>query len=149
MDMIEKKMIYLIQKGRFNETKKYIQHGSTSVYQHCLNVASMSVKIADKLPIKINRDALVTGALLHDYFLYDWHDGKKGRRLHGFSHPRLALKNAMEDYSLSPRTKNIIARHMFPLTLIPPLYLEAWIVCLADKICAVEETFFKNHSTSI
>ena len=47
-----------------------------------------------------------------------------------------------KDYTLSPRVKNIIARHMFPLTPVPPTCTEAWIVCIADKICAIEETLF-------
>lgn len=33
---------------------------------------------------------------------------------------------------------------MFPLTPIPPAYKEAWIVCIADKICAIEETLFNR-----
>ena len=90
-----------------------------------------------------NMDALVIGALLHDYFLYDWHDGE-GRHLHGFTHPECAYKNAEKDYTLSPRVKNIIVRHMFPLTPIPPTCTEAWIVCIADKICAIEETLFNR-----
>ena len=88
-------------------------------------------------------DALVIGALLHDYFLYDWHDGK-GRHLHGFTHPECAFRNAEKDYTLSPRVKNIIIRHMFPLTPVSPTCTEAWIVCIADKICAIEETLFRR-----
>lgn len=88
-------------------------------------------------------DALVIGALLHDYFLYDWHDGK-GRHFHGFTHPECAFRNAEKDYTLSPRVKNIIIRHMFPLTPVPPTCTEAWIVCIADKICAIEETLFNR-----
>ena len=103
----------------------------------------MSVRIAKWLPIQVNMDALVIGALLHDYFLYDWHDGK-GRHLHGFTHPKCAFRNAEKDYTLSPRVKNIIVRHMFPLTPIPPACKEAWIVCIADKICAIEETLFRR-----
>ena len=34
----------------------------------------------------------------------------------------------------------MIAKHMFPLTLRPPRFRESWIVCLADKWCALEET---------
>lgn len=82
--IIQKKLRYLENCGRINETKNYIQHGSISVYTHCVNVARMSVKIAKWLPIQVNMDALVIGALLHDYFLYDWHDGE-GRHLHGGS----------------------------------------------------------------
>lgn len=139
--IIQKKLRYLETTGRLNETKNYIQHGSISVYAHCVNVARMSVRIAKWLPIQVNMDALVIGALLHDYFLYDWHDGK-GRHFHGFTHPGCAKRNAEKDYTLSPRVKNIIARHMFPLTPVPPTCTEAWIVCIADKICAIEETLF-------
>lgn len=141
--IIQKKLRYLETFGRLNETKNYIQHGSISVYAHCVNVARMSVRIAKWLPIQVNMDALVIGALLHDYFLYDWHDGK-GRHFHGFTHPECAFRNAEKDYTLSPRVKNIIIRHMFPLTLVPPTCTEAWIVCIADKICAIEETLFNR-----
>lgn len=141
--IIQKKLRYLETVGRLNETKNYIQHGSISVYAHCVNVARMSVRIAKWLPIQVNMDALVIGALLHDYFLYDWHDGK-GRHFHGFTHPECAFRNAEKDYTLSPRVKNIIMRHMFPLTLVPPTCTEAWIVCIADKICAIEETLFRR-----
>ena len=37
--------------------------------------------------------------------------------------------------------RDIIKRHMFPLNIRPPKYRESWIVCLADKICAVNEFF--------
>lgn len=141
--IIQKKLRYLETFGRLNETKNYIQHGSISVYAHCVNVARMSVRIAKWLPIQVNMDALVIGALLHDYFLYDWHDGK-GRHFHGFTHPECAFRNAEKDYTLSPRVKNIIIRHMFPLTPVPPTCTEAWIVCIADKICAIEETLFNR-----
>lgn len=90
--------------------------------------------------IKINEKSLIRGALLHDYFLYDWH--KSEHRLHGFFHAKRALKNAESDFKLNDIEKNIIKRHMFPLNICPPKYRESWIVCLADKLCAVEE-FFK------
>ena len=50
------------------------------------------------------------------------------------------LRNAKEDFDLNPIEENMIARHMFPLTPIPPRYKEAWILCLADKYCATVET---------
>ena len=52
--IIQKKLRYLENCGRINETKNYIQHGSISVYTHCVNVARMSVKIAKWLPIQVN-----------------------------------------------------------------------------------------------
>ena len=100
----------------------------------------MSVFIARSLHVKLHHMVLIRGALLHDYFLYDWHEKDRRHCLHGLRHPRLAMRNACEDYELTKREKNIILRHMFPLTVVPPTCREAWIVCLADKICAVLET---------
>ena len=52
------------------------------------------------------------------------------------------LKEQLADVlkTLTPREENIIHRHMFPLTPMPPTTREAWIVCLADKYCAAAET---------
>ena len=131
----------LEETGRFSDEKKYSQHGSTSVYEHSIHVACTSLSITKKLPFKVDTESLLRGALLHDYFLYDWHEKDKSHRLHGFFHPGKALQNAREDFSLTKTEKNIILRHMFPLTPIPPACREAWIVCLADKYCALKETF--------
>lgn len=99
----------------------------------------------------VDRKALVKGALLHDYFLYDWHEKNKNHRLHGFYHPRHALRNAMQDYNISDKEADIILKHMFPLTIIPPNNREAWIVCMADKICATYETAgnFRLHAKPV
>lgn len=125
--------------GRIAQCRSFIQHGRTSVLDHCKNVAMLSLALSSELELSVDRVALVRGALLHDYFLYDWHEG--GLRFHGFTHPYSALKNALQDYSLNETEKDIIVRHMFPLTPIPPVTKEGWIVCIADKICTVWEFF--------
>ncbi|MDD6484678.1 MAG: HD domain-containing protein [Clostridiales bacterium] len=130
--------------SRLNETKKYIQHGDTSCFKHTVAVAAMSCRIADRLHISVNRGELIRGALLHDYFLYDWHKPRKGRSVHGFTHPGAALKNAERDFELTDRERDIIKKHMFPLTPIPPKYREGFLVCIADKYCSVLETFKKH-----
>jgi uncharacterized protein len=142
--IIEDTIAQLSKNSRFSQTTKYMQHGKTSVYEHCIKVAYISCWIASKLRLNVDYASLIRGALLHDYFLYDWHDKNKGHRLHGFFHPRKALQNAREDLELTPKEENIILRHMFPLTPIPPYYLESWIVCIADKFCAINEIFRIN-----
>lgn len=137
---IVKEIEFLKKEGRYQDTHKFIQHGQISVYTHCRNVAYVSCRLAEKYNIKVNRQSLIRGALLHDYFLYDWHEKGKGHGLHGFFHPGIALRNAKEDFSLSGIEENIIYRHMFPLTVVPPTCREAWLVCLADKLCALGET---------
>ena len=121
--------------------KKFIQHGNTNVRQHTTSVAYMAVAIARKTHLKYDYSALVRGALLHDYFLYDWHEPHHG--LHGYTHASKALKNAAADFAISPIEADIIKKHMWPLNIKPPRYREAIIVTIADKICSTKEVFGK------
>ena len=133
----------LTSDGMMSE-KNFLQHGTVSVYEHSVSVAIMCISISRFLAhyfyIKTDERSLVRGALLHDYFLYDWHVSDKSHRLHGFSHPKIALKNAQRDFKLNKIEKNMIVRHMFPLTFPPPKYREGMILCIADKLCALNET---------
>ena len=132
----------IIASENFRNTRNYIQHGSMPVYRHCMDVADQSIKISKLLRVNCNERELIRGALLHDYFLYDWHDKYRDnyQRLHGFYHPGIALKNAQKEYGLSDREKDIIKKHMWPLTIVPPACREAWIVTAADKYCSLLET---------
>ena len=133
----------LEREGRLGLCREFVQHGDVSVYEHVVAVAVESCRMADALArhgIAVDRPSLVRGALLHDYFLYDWHDPEPWHRLHGFRHPFFALRNAEDDFTLDERERNIIARHMFPLVPVPPTCREAWIVCGADKLVALRET---------
>lgn len=132
----------LEREGRLGLCREFVQHGDVSVYEHVVAVAVESCRMADALAchgIAVDRPSLVRGALLHDYFLYDWHDPEPWHRLHGFRHPFFALRNAEADFALGERERNIIVRHMFPLVPVPPTCREAWIVCGADKLVALRE----------
>lgn len=139
---IRRNALDILKSDNFDSTKECIQHGNMTVNNHCMNVARYSLAISRRLPVKCNEKDLVRGALLHDYFLYDWHDKDHTNpmRLHGFFHPGIALKNASEEYELTPREMDIIKKHMWPLTPIPPMCREAWIVTAADKWCSFLET---------
>lgn len=139
----------VLENSRMESTSVNIQHGDTSCLLHMLAVAYYSDKAAEWLGIGKNRSELIMGALLHDYFLYDWHDKNKNCRAHGFTHPSTALKNAAEDFELNEIEEDIIKKHMFPLTPIPPKYMASWIVCIVDKVCSLYETFGKNRYSSI
>lgn len=133
----------LEREGRLGLCREFVQHGDVSVYEHVVAVAVESCRMADVLArhgIAVDRPSLIRGALLHDYFLYDWHDPEPWHRLHGFRHPFFALRNAEADFALGERERNIIVRHMFPLVPVPPTCREAWIVCGADKLVALRET---------
>lgn len=136
----------LSEKSKLRRMGRFIQHGNTTCLKHTIAVAYYSVKLANFLGIEYNKRDLIRGALLHDYFLYDWHDGARGRKIHGFTHPTAALLNAERDYLLTDIERDIIKKHMFPLTVVPPMCREAWIVCAVDKLCSLYETFKRQNA---
>lgn len=139
----------IVCSENFGRTKEHLQHGNMTVNAHVMNVCRYSIVLSDTLRIKCNRRDLIRGALLHDYFLYDWHipDFKNPHRLHGFYHPGRALRNADSEYTLTDIQRDIIKKHMWPLTFVPPLCREAWVVTAADKWCSLMETvhLHKGH----
>lgn len=131
----------ILKSKKVKSQKQFIQHGNVSVYDHTYNVAVLSLYLADKLNINVDEKSLVRGALLHDYFLYDWHVKDKSHRLHGYTHANTALKNAKRDFKINKIEENMIKCHMFPLNLFSiPKYKEAKILCICDKLCAISET---------
>ena len=129
----------ILHANRMQQEKKYLQHGNVSVYDHSVLVAFTCIWIARHLPIRTNIRALIRGALLHDYFLYDWHIPDKHHKWHGFRHARFALQNAEKDFILNDIEKNMILSHMFPLNIEVPQYRESVILCIADKMSAIRE----------
>lgn len=132
----------ILQSQNFLKTKGHIQHGNMTVHEHCIHVAETSLRFKNFFHIPCNEKDLIRGALLHDYFLYDWHekDVENPHKLHGFYHPDRALRNAKKEYILTKCQEDIIKKHMWPLTVIPPACREAWIVSAADKYCSFMET---------
>lgn len=120
--------------------KQYVQHADITRLQHITSVAYISFLVSKKLGLDVN--AASKGAVLHDLFYYDWHAKDDGsHRLHGYRHPGFALKNARKlcGNNLSKKEEDIIYKHMWPLTVIPPRYAESFIVSMADKYCATME----------
>lgn len=142
----------IIHKKKFLKMHRYIQHGNTSCLLHSIAVAYYSYRLSKFLRLNVHERELIRGALLHDYFLYDWHAKYKPTKnagLHGRIHPKIALYNAKKDFNINYLEADIIERHMFPLTFTPPKYKESVIVCLVDKVCSVYEIFSKNAYSNI
>lgn len=50
-----------------------------------------------------------------------------------------ANRNALRDFQISEREQEIIRKHMWPLTVIPPMCREAWVVNAVDTASGIVE----------
>lgn len=145
MDCLEN----LSQNESFTDMQEYIQHGRTNCLLHSIAVAYFSYSAATFLHLKLNQKSLIRGALLHDFFLYDWHDPDATHKLHGFTHPKTAFENALHIWELNDIEKDIILKHMFPLVPALPRYKESILVCVIDKICSMAEILFLPYCKEV
>ena len=129
----------IMQHPVVQRMKKYPHHCDTNCYQHCLNVAYYNYQICKALGL--NAMAAARAGMLHDLFLYDWrkHAARTGDHFHGMTHPRRALRIAERYFVLTPLERDLILKHMWPLTVIPPKYVESYVICLTDKYCGACE----------
>ena len=126
---------------------KTFHHHLNSIYIHSVKVSYLSYKIGKALNnyFTVNLKDLARGSLLHDFFLYEWRKeilpmGKK----HAFEHPKEAYRNSSKYISnITEIEKDIILKHMWPLSLRSPKYLETLIVILVDKLIASDEFFIE------
>ena len=126
-------------------------HHNSSIYEHAMDVSYFSYKVCKFL--KLDYQSAARGGLLHDFFLYDWrnHDvpDLPEEKYHGIEHPKIALANASKYFVLNDIEKDIIIKHMWPLTLVPPKYKESFIVSFADKYFASKEFVTKFKQSKI
>lgn len=128
----------------FQKEKRFVQHGSYSVYDHSCAVALLCLVKAKQKHWKVDVRSLVRAALLHDYFLYDWHV-KPHPKHHANLHAEYALANAGRDFSLNVLEKEAIRRHMWPFRFFYfPTTKEALILNICDTHSALKETIGKR-----
>ncbi len=130
----------ILEHPEFKRLKEFYHHNS-SIYEHAVRVSFLSYRICRYLNLDYHSAA--RGGLLHDFFLYDWrnHDEPDLARdkFHGIHHPRIALENATAHFAINDVERDIIVKHMWPLTLAPPRYRESFVVGCVDKYLASKE----------
>ena len=117
--------------------QQFTQHSNVTCLEHSMRVSYSSYRVCKYFGLDYRSAA--RGGLLHDFFLYDWHVKNQRKGLHGFTHPRVALKNATEHFNLNETEKDIIEKHMWPLTIRLPKSKESFVVSIVDKYCSFME----------
>ena len=134
----------IVKSDEFCKMKKCRHHIKTSAHDHSIKVAWLCYLHAKRFGTKTDIKRFLRGALLHDFYLYD-RSNKSLNKHHSIMHPKHALNNAKKHYcDLCDFETDMIANHMFPLTLTPPKTREGWIVCFYDKVAAVSDFFGDN-----
>lgn len=136
----------IVSTEEFQGMKHYRHHIKGSVYDHSIKVAYFCYLHGKRYGREEEIPTLVRGALLHDFYLYDWHDWLPGHRLHLFTHPKYALRNALEKYpDLDRRERDMIRNHMFPITPWSlPRTKAGWLICFYDKLAALSDYLGEN-----
>lgn len=141
--MLDKEFLEIIQPileiDEFNDTKKRIHHGITR-FDHSMNVAYITYIVCKNM--NLNYKEATFAALLHDFFNSEVANENGYKRL--IDHPKVALKNSSKYFKLTDLQKDIISKHMFPVTIIPPKYKESLLVCLIDKYSSINERMYTS-----
>ena len=127
----------ILEIEEFRKLNNIRHHGITRL-DHSLRVAYYSYLVTKFL--RLNYYEVTQAALLHDFFLDEVDDENMIIKL--IKHPNIALSNTKKYFDLTPMQEDIIKKHMFPVTIIPPLYLESWIVDIVDDIAAIYERVY-------
>ena len=139
-DLFFRELEVLASDPNVLKMKQYQQHRGNATFSHCRSVAEYSFQLAQLLGWDIDEVTLARGAMLHDFHLYSRKESSINAIDHFFHHPKRALENAEQFFSLNEKERNIIESHMWPLTLFTlPRSKEAFLVSLADKYCAICE----------
>ena len=122
--------------------KNFKMHRGSNCYEHTFKVVKRSmhhVEISKKK--NIDPEIVLLGAILHDYYLYDWREDRSKRKRHGHNHTQVAMENASRDFNISLEVKKVIGSHMWPINIKNyPKSREAKIVSINDKITALCES---------
>ena len=94
----EKALLHKMQTNSdVSKMRSFPHHGTITVFDHSTNVVMTSLKIAEKLSMGTKqRENIIIGGMLHDFFLYDWHEGRiREDGIHCWLHRRSRFQTQM------------------------------------------------------
>lgn len=136
----------IIANDTVQQMKNFKQHYETTCYEHCYVAAYYCYLICKKYHLDYH--SATRAAMLHDLFLYNWRERQPDRKgFHAFTHGKTACQNACELFDLNEKEKDMIIKHMWPVTIELPKSFEGLVLTFVDKYCALSESFeiFKSR----
>lgn len=127
----------ILENPDFQSLEQYVQHYNSNRLKHCMDVSYLSWWMAKHLGL--DEKAAARAGMLHDFCMYDFHEEHETYgESEAHRHPKIAAQTSAEHFHLSKKEYDAILSHMFPIGP-KPKSSEAWVISLADKICAVTE----------
>ena len=141
-DRLENLYQTFLKDEKILRMKDISMHRGSNCYEHSFKVAKKAIKRALRhSDNSINLEVVLLGAILHDYYLYDWRQDRSRLKGHANNHPGIAIENAIRDFDISEEVKTVIKSHMWPINIKSfPNTKEARIVSLADKAVTIGES---------
>ena len=127
----------IIENDTVQSLRFYKHHYGSNRYEHSLSVSYLSYKICKLLGL--DHASAARAGFLHDFFLYDCENPETRPKNHIKEHPKVSLANAKKLFILNEIEKDIILKHMWPVTFSAPKFLESFVITFVDKYCAIKE----------
>lgn len=133
----------IVNTDIFKEAMAQTHHNKTTVGDHSASVAVIALRMCRKLNYKafhLDERRVVLAALTHDLGIVGRHQKYSNNLETYFRHPSDSAKIAMNLLpEMNMKFYRTIARHMFPLTFLPPSSVEGLIISVADKWAAIKD----------
>ena len=106
-DRLEEIYQYFLNDQRVMRMKAVPMHRGSNCYEHSFKVAKKAIKHGLRRinKEKIDLEVILVGAILHDYYLYDWRSDRSKRKRHCHNHPDIAVANAVKDFAISKKVQ--------------------------------------------
>ena len=133
----------ILEHADVQALKQFRHHRYTTRFQHSLNVSYYNYLLCRFF----HWDAVsaARAGLLHDLYFYetDAYDRTEspGQKSHSAHHPEVAVQNAVDRFALNPLERDMIEKHMWPVTHRMPHYKESYAITFVDKYAAIVEFF--------
>lgn len=133
----------ILEHADIQALKQFRHHHYTTRFQHSLNVSYYNYLLCRFF--RWDAVSAARAGLLHDLYFYETaayeRTDSPDLKSHSAHHPEVAVQNAAVRFPLNPRERDMIAKHMWPVTRQMPHYKESYAITFVDKYAAILEFF--------